>query len=123
MSGPRSYTWIGHGGGNEHDVYCSDACAQEALSGEDATGSRDATADEVRVAGKGYAWCRQPLVEWCECGAIGIHPVPIGGGWSVACDDCKAASLVAPQGDDDRPLTEADWEQWRRDAPGEEVAQ
>ena len=59
MNAPRFYSWDEE----EHDVYCSGHCAQEALSGQQVTGSRDATADEVRAAGNGCAWCRQPLVE------------------------------------------------------------
>lgn len=36
--------------------------------------------------------------ERCECGAVGVHPYPIGGGWAFACDDCKASSLVGVDG-------------------------
>lgn len=30
--------------------------------------------------------------ERCECGKPGKHPYPIGGGWALACDACRAAS-------------------------------
>lgn len=49
----------------------------------------------------------------CECGGLGKHPYPIGGGWAWACDDCKAASLVRGGGDDPfGPTTAADWDRW-----------
>lgn len=44
----------------------------------------------------------------------GRHPYPIGGGWAWACEDCRAASVASalPQGDNDEPLTDADWDRW-----------
>ncbi len=48
----------------------------------------------------------------CECGKPGRHPYPVGGGWALACPDCKAESVAANEA---RP---AAWAQWERDARG-----
>ena len=55
--------------------------------------------------------------ERCECGAVGVHPFPIGGGWALACDDCRAlAEMDAAVG---MPgAAPADWAAWAVEARG-----
>jgi hypothetical protein len=95
------------------------ACECESRPNAMANGWADAAADlraiEARRDGlvdlRGFALVWEP----CECGAVGVHPYPIGGGWALACGECRAASIA------DAGAEGADretWEQWRRDAEG-----
>lgn len=52
--------------------------------------------------------------EKCECGRDGKHPVPIGGGWSLACDECMRASIASED------TVAEDWPAWREAALGVE---
>lgn len=73
----------------------------------------------------------QPLTEMCDgCGARGVHPYPIFGGWAFACNDCKrkaeslAASCTIPASEreplnDDQGATPQEWAEWARYAFGE----
>jgi hypothetical protein len=97
-----------------------DAMASECESRPDAmvNGWADAAADlralEARPDGlidlRGFALVWEP----CECGAVGVHPYPIGGGWALACDGCRAGS----ERDAGDGASRETWEQWRRDAAG-----
>lgn len=61
----------------------------------------------------------RPLTEACDCGGIGRHPFPVGGGWGLACDDCKAASeQEAATGMPGEGATPEQWRAWARDAFG-----
>ena len=67
--------------------------------------------------------------EPCECGAPGLHPYPIGGGWALACDRCKKKATRKPLGlysvwatreaADTRFADGEDWDRWRAEAFGE----
>jgi len=80
-------------------------CAGVVEPGAALEGERDAC---VRVARALLAEVR------CECGADGVHPFPIGGGWALACDECREASIMdAAVGMPGEGADGATWETWR----------
>ncbi len=58
--------------------------------------------------------------EACECGQPGKHPYPIGGGWALACDECRKASeqdaATQPPGEGVPPDK---WDAWHAAAIGD----
>lgn len=63
--------------------------------------------------------CPYGPLERCECGAPGLHPYPIGGGWALSCDDCKAAAIMdAAVGMPDEGADAAQWDEWHAAAFG-----
>ena len=58
-----------------------------------------------------------PPEDLCDCGQVGLHPYPIGGGWALACDDCKADSIMdAATGMPGEGANEATWAAWAEGA-------
>lgn len=75
----------------------------------------------LREGGELCAQCARRYT--CECGELihpdKGHPYPVGGGWGLACDDCRAASeqdaATEMPGEGVPPET---WEAWAKAAYG-----
>lgn len=61
---------------------------------------------------------RDGMARRCECGNAGIYPAPIGGGWSMVCQECRDVSELdyATHGDAGQGISPEQWDEWNREA-------
>ena len=79
---------------------------RELIAAKETAILRGLSPDEARV------FAEAEDAQRCECGAVGRHPYPIGGGWAFACDECKRTMLACDEAGHE------DFDRWARQVYG-----